>query len=356
MIAAGCPAKLLVHGGGLAPRGARLHRRQWLRGGLALAGLSLLSGCEVLRARPQPSAANLPRIGYLAYGSIGRTAYDEDLLQGLRDLGYLEGSNLVIEWRFTQRVEQLPGLAAELVGLPVVLIVARSSPAVSAAKDATHTLPIVMPASGDPVRQGLASSLARPGGNVTGLTTQSASPLAQKRLQLLKELAPEVSRVAVLWNPKNVAKVLEYEEVQAAASALGLTLHSVEVRAPGDFESAFDTLAGMNADALDALDEALVDSHWMEIAEFALTNRLPSISEGREFAAAGGLASYGPDQPDLFRRAATYVDKILKGANPGELPIEQPTKFDFAVNLKTAQALGITVPPAVLAQATEVLQ
>jgi putative ABC transport system substrate-binding protein len=353
MIAAGCPAKLLVHGGGHAPTGARLHRRHWLRGGLALAGLSLLSGCEVLHARPQPPTANLPRIGYLAYSSTA----EEAIRQGLRELGYVEGENILIESRYADAdLARLSALAAELVRLNVDVIVTDGSLAAATARDATHTIPIVMPASGDPVRQGLATSLARPGGNVTGLTTQSASPLAQKRLQLLKELAPAISRITVLWNPNSAAKVLEFEETQTAASALGLTLQSAEVRVLGDFDSAFTTVAGQRPDALDALDEGLVESHFIEVAAFALTNRLPSISEARPFAAAGGLASYGPNIFDLNRRAATYVDRILKGAHPRELPIEQPTKFDFAVNLKTAQTLGITVPPAVLAQTTEVLQ
>jgi len=246
-------------------------------------------------------------------------------------------------------------LAAELVRLQVAVIVAAGG-AVNTAKDATNTIPIVMPTSGDPVGQGLVTSLARPGGNITGLTTLSSSEIAGKRLQLLKEIVPEASRVAVLWNPGNAAKVLEFKQAQVAAAALGLTLQSLEVRGPNDFDSAFNAAAAGHVDALDALSEALINAHATRITDFALKSRLPSVFEQRELVEAGGLISYGPNVTDLYRRAATYVDRILKGAKPADLPVEQPTRFDFVINLKTAQALGLTIPQSILMQATEVIQ
>jgi putative ABC transport system substrate-binding protein len=332
----------------------RRGRRDFLRGGLALAGLGLLAGCGVGPPHSR-RAAHVPRIGYLVFGRAGPSTWDDAFRQGLAELGYVEGGNLAIEWRFTQRAELVPGLAAELVRLPVDLIVAAGG-AVNVAKDATAMIPIVMPVSGDPVGQGLVASLARPGGNITGLTTLSSSELARKRLQLLKEVAPEASRVAVLWNPGNPGKAIEFQQAQAAAAALGLTLHSLEVRGPDDFDGAFGAAAAGHADALNALSEALINDHAARIAHFALAGRLPSVFELRELADAGGLMSYGPNVHDLFRRAAAYVDRILKGANPADLPVEQPTKFDFVLNLRTAQALGRIIPQSAPQQATELIQ
>ena len=245
----------------------------------------------------------------------------------------------------------MSGLAAELVRLPVELIVA-SGGSVNVVKHVTDTVPIVMPVSGDPVRQGLVASLARPGGNITGLTTQSSSEIARKRLELLKEIAPGAVRVAVLWNPGNIAKEFEFQQLQAAAAGLGFALHSVEVRGPGDFDGAFAAAAAGRPDALAALQEGLIVAHQARITDFALKGRLPSVFESREQVEAGGLLSYGPNVPQMFQRAAAYVDKILKGAQPADLPVEQPTTFDCAINLTTAQALGLTIPPSVLQQAT----
>jgi putative ABC transport system substrate-binding protein len=324
-----------------------------LRAGLALAGVSVLSACGFVPSQRR-GPARIPRIGYLAVGAgPGPGDNLDDLRQGAAELGYVEGGNLAIEarWGFA---EQLPALAAELVGLRVELIVTQGG-TVNAAKEATATIPIVVATSGDPVAQGLASSLARPGGNITGLTTL-APTLGRKRLELLKETAPEAARVAVLWNPNNAIKVLEFEQAQAAARALGLALESLEVRGPADFDNAFNTAAARRFDGLDVLSEGLIGANIPRIADFALGNRVPSVFEPKESVAAGGLISYGPNFPDLYRRAAAYVDKILKGAKPADLPIEQPTRFDFAINIRTAQTLGLTIPPGVLAQATEVLR
>jgi putative ABC transport system substrate-binding protein len=331
-------------------------RRQFLRGGLALAGCGLLAGCGVLPSQVQQPAV-VPRIGYLtSEQSAASDPLGTAFRQGLAELGYIEGGNLAVEWRYAERNDLLPDLAAELAGLRVAVIVAAGSSAVNAAKDATGAVPIVMPVSGDPVGQGFVASLARPGGNITGLTTQSSTPLARKRLQLLKEIAPEASRVAVLWNPGNSAKVIEFKETEAAAPGLGLTLHSLEVRGPNDFGNAFDAAISGRAEALATLAELLTLNHATLIADFARTSRLPSVFELRGYVVAGGLLAYGPDVSDMYRRAAGYVDKILKGAKPADLPVEQPTRFDFVVNLRTAQALGLTVPQSVLLQATEVIQ
>jgi putative ABC transport system substrate-binding protein len=329
-------------------------RRCFLRGSLALAGLGVLAGCGVLPSPVQPPAT-VPRIGYLASGGTGPGAREDAFRQGLGELGYVEGGNLAIEWRFTERNDSLSDLAAELVRLQVAVIVAAGGPAVLAAKGATSAIPIVMPLSGDPVAQGYVTSLARPGGNVTGLTTLS-SELARKRLQLLKEIVPEASRVAVLWNPNSTAKVLGFQEAQVAATALGLTLQSLEVRGRDDFAGAFEAAATGHVDALDTFTDPVTFAHLTPIVDFALKSRLPSMSQEREFVAAGGLVAYGPNTRDLYGRAATYVDKILKGAKPADLPIEQPTTFDFVINLKTAQTLGLTFPQSIMLQATDVIQ
>lgn len=331
-----------------------LDRRRVLQGSLALAGLGLLASCGLPSPPGQPPA-QAPRIGYLAYGRSGPGAEEDAFRQGLGELGYVEGGNLAIEWRFTERTEVFPDLAADLIQLRVAVIVAAGAPAVGAAKNATSVIPIVMPVSGDPVGQGYAASLARPGGNITGLTNLSASPLAPKRLQLLKDIVPKASRVAVLWNPDSTAKVLEFKEVEGAATDLGVALQSVHVRGPDDFDRAFVTMATGQVDGLDTLSDGLTFSKRALIADFALKSRLPSVFDQREFADAGGLASHGPNILDLFRRSATYVDKILKGASSADLPIERPTKLDFVINLKTAQALGLTIPKSVLEQTTEVI-
>jgi ABC-type uncharacterized transport system substrate-binding protein len=332
-------------------------RRRFLVASLDLAAIGLLAGCGGLPG-PGRGAGRTPRIGFLQVGSReGRAGLIDGFLDGLREEGYVDGQNIVIEYRFSgDRDDRLSALAAELIQLPVELLVAGASPAVNAAKQATDRIPIVMPVSGDPVGQGYVASLARPGGNITGLTTMSSSELSRKRLQLLKEVAPAVSRVAVLWNPNNSAKVLDFKQTQVAAETLGLTLHSLEVRGPSDFEAAWQAATAGGSEALDTLAEPLITAQARQIADFALKLGWPSVSEPRELADAGGLIAYGPNSPDLYRRSASYVAKILKGANPAELPVEQPAKFDFVLNLKTAQALGLAIPPSVVAQASEVIQ
>jgi putative ABC transport system substrate-binding protein len=321
-----------------------------------LAGFGLLAGCGALPPSVRrPTEA--PRIGYLTSDrSASSDPFGDAFRRGLRELGYVEGENLAIEWRYAERADRLPDLAADLSRLRVAVIVAAGAQAVTAARDATDTIPIVMPVSGDPVAQGYVASLARPGGSITGLTSRSASGLAPKRLQVLKEIVPEISRVAVLWNPGSSAKVIELEETEAAARALGVALQSLEVRGPDDFGSAFDAAVAGRVEALTTFTDPLTLTHAMRIADFARGSRLPSVFEVRPFVAAGGLIAYGPDTTDLYRRAATYVDKILKGAKPADLPVEQPMTFELVINLKTARALGLTIPESVLQQATEVIQ
>jgi len=313
-----------------------------------------------LSAEGQP-AGKTPKIGVLAGGARAGTPDGQYLwdafLQGLRAKGYVEGQNIAIEWRYARAgVPRLPDLAAELVRLGVdLIVVGGGDPANLAAKEATGTIPIVVAVSTDPVGTRLITSLARPGGNVTGLSIQ-ASEGAGKRLELLKEAAPRASRVAVLWNTAHAGKVIEFRETQVAARALGMTLQSVEVRGPHDFDRAFSAIAAGRPDALIVFSETLTLAHRQRIVDFAARSGLPMISETSEFAVAGGLLTYGASLPDLFRRAATYVDKILKGAKPGDLPVEQPTKFDLVINLKTATALGLTIPPTLLLRADQVIQ
>jgi putative tryptophan/tyrosine transport system substrate-binding protein len=243
-----------------------------------------------------------------------------------------------------------------LVHLPVDIIVpVASDPAIRAAQHATSTIPIVMAVSSDPVGTGFVASLARPGGNITGVSGL-VPEVAGKRLQLLKEVVPQAARVAVLWNATHSGKGLEWHETQVAAQVLGVTLQSVEVRGPDDFAPAFAALTTERPDALITLAEPLTIMHRRQIADFAITHRLPMISQLKEFAEAGGLMTYGTSLPGLFQRAAYYVDRILKGAKPAELPVEQPMKFELVINLKTAKALGITIPPTLLFQADEVIQ
>jgi putative ABC transport system substrate-binding protein len=332
----------------------RHSRRQLLQGSLALAGFSLLSGCE----RPGQQAAKLPRIGFLAVGSReGRAFLIEGFLQGLREHDYVEGQNIVIEYRFSEdRNDRLPALAAELVALKVQLILASGTPASFAAKDATSTIPIVMGGiAADPVETGLVASLARPGGNITGMSMMT-SQLGGKRLELLKKTMPGLARVAVFWNPPNPAYGPILRELEAAAPTLGLKLQRLEVRVPEDFEGAFEAASRQRAGALIAPGDPLVTNRPRMVADLALKYRLPTMMDIKEFVEAGGLLSLGLNLADSYRRAATHVDKILKGANPGDLPMEQPTKFDLFVNLKTARALGLSIPQSVLLQATQVIQ
>ena len=298
------------------------------------------------------------RIGYLSPGfSPSRLSTLEALRQGLRDLGWVEGENLTIECRVAEgEVERLPALATELVHLPVEVIVAGGSAAIHAAQHATRTIPIVMATANEPVGEGFVGGVARPGGNITGMSNLAAE-LPGKRLEILKETVPQSTRIAVLANPANASHASDLHHVNEAARALGLSLYLVEVRRAEELESAFAAMTRAGADALMVLSDSILLSQLPgRIADLAATHRLPAIYVRRVYVDAGGLMSYGPSLPDLYRRAATYVDKILKGAKPAELPVEQPMKFELVLNLKTAQALGLTIPPTLLFQADEVIR
>ena len=303
-------------------------------------------------------AGRSPRIGWLSFAIGSPTGMElvGAFRQGLREHGWVEGQNIVIEYRSAEgRAERFPDLAAELVRLQVDVLVASGEPAILALKRATTTIPIVMAISADPVGTGLVASLARPGGNVTGLSIL-AKEVAGKRLELLKEVVPRASRVAVLWNAAYPGKALELRETQSAAQVLGVSLRPVEVRAPADLPAAFSAIVSAKPDALITFSDPLTNIHQTQIVEFAVRNRLPMISEVRLWADGGGLMTYGPSMADMFRRAAAYVDKILKGAKPAHLPVEQPTKFDLVVNLKAAKALGLAIPPSILLRADQVIE
>jgi ABC-type uncharacterized transport system substrate-binding protein len=302
-----------------------------------------------------PPAGKIYRIGFLA-PAPPPTHLWEALLDGLRERGYREGQNLVFERRFSEgQAERFPAFAAELVRLRVDLILANTTPAALTAKHATQTIPIVIPTAIDPVGAGLVASLARPGGNVTGLTSMHPDVVG-KRLELLKDVVPGLSRVVVLWNAANPANASAWQETQAAARALGLLLHSQDVRGAQDLEGVFARTAEGRPDALLILGDALINMHRPQIVEFAIQRHLPSLFTTREWVVAGGLMSYGSSPSDNYRHAAYYVDRILKGAKPADLPVEQPMTFELVINLKTAQALGLTIPPSLLFQATEVLR
>ena len=276
--------------------------------------------------------------------------------QGLRELGYVEGQNIVIEYRFGEgKSDRYDYLAAELVQLKVDVIVTSSTPAIESVKNATSTIPIVMAASADPVGSGLIASLDRPGGNITGLAMLSPE-LSGKRLEILKETVPRLSRVAVLWNPKNISSVASWKESQLAALGLKMQVQSIEVRGPGDFNNLSDALVKERFQALNVVMDPLIRAHMTLVVEFAMDSRLPAIYEDVDFVDRGGLMWYGASHPDLYHHAATYVDKILKGAKPADLPVEQPMKFEFVINLKAAKQIGLTIPPNVLARADRVIR
>jgi putative tryptophan/tyrosine transport system substrate-binding protein len=301
-------------------------------------------------------SGTIPRIGYLLLSPLvdPPSAERAAFLAGLRDLGYVEGRNIVIEYRSAAwNRELLPDLAAELVNGKVDLIVAVPG-AIEAARLATTTIPIVVPAA-DPIDLGLGSTLARPGGNITG-PVQSSAELAAKRLELLKQAIPKISRIAVLWNPANGSEPLQWEATQEAARTISVTVQSLEARDPKDITSAFTVIGRMRPDALIIFTSQLTTAYRPIIVEFATKNRLPTMFGVREDVLAGGLMSYAPDLPELFRRTAVYVDKILKGAKPGDLPMERPTTVDFVVNLKTAKALGLRMPPTVLLRANHIIE
>jgi putative ABC transport system substrate-binding protein len=297
----------------------------------------------------------IPRIGYL--GGNSPNTRSESFRQGLRELGYVEGKNIVIEWRHHEgKLDRLPTLAAELVRLKVDIIITVGAPAARAAKEATTTIPIVMMQVGDPVGSGFVASLARPGGNITGLSSL-APELSGKRLELLKEVVPRLSRVAVFGTSTNPDTAQSVREVELAANALKVKLQYLDVLSPKDFETAFRAASKGRAQAvLYLVAGAVASGRQTEIAELAVKSRLPVIYSGRVIVEAGGLMAYGVNNTDLDRRAVTYVDKILKGRTPADLPIEQPMKFEFVVNLKAAKAIGLTIPPNVLVRADKVIR
>jgi putative ABC transport system substrate-binding protein len=314
-------------------------RRDFLRAGLGLTGLSLLAGCT----------ARMPRIGFLA------PRINEDFLRGLREHGYEDGRNIHIEYRFSEgRHERLSELATELVDLQPDVLVTVGPPAGLAAKQATSTIPIVAASVPDPVGSGLVASLARPGGNVTGVST-SGNDTDMKRMERLKEVVPTASRVAVLGNPNSPATGPRLANFEAAAQTLGQQVRMLPARTADDLAGAFAAAVGWGADAL-LVPSGGTLSYATRVVELAAQHRLPDFYEHREFSDLGGLATFGPNYAQIFWRAAAYVDKILKGAKPADLPFEQPATFDFVINLKTAQVLGLTISQEVLAQTTEVIQ
>jgi putative ABC transport system substrate-binding protein len=320
--------------------------------------IKLLSGAAVtwsITARAHPPR-KISQVGFLAGGSLTANKHIyEAFRQGLREVGYVEGQNIKLEVRSANgHLERMPELVNQLVRLKVDVLVVANSPGALAAKNATRTIPIVMFA-GDPVGLGLVASLARPGGNITGLSYFNAE-LHGKRLQFMTQLIPGLTRVAVLKNPAVAIHAIFWQQIEAAAKKLGLKPQPIEVSGVKDFEPAFAAAKQGRAQALLALDDPLTVSYRSRIVDLAANNRLPAMYGFREFPDAGGLMSYGADFVILFRRAATFVDKILKGAKPAELPVEQPTRFELVINLKAAKALGLTVPPSLIARADQVIE
>jgi putative ABC transport system substrate-binding protein len=297
----------------------------------------------------------VPRIGVLRPGPVAAPNY-EAFRQGLRELGYVEGQNVVLEFRDAEgKAERLPDLAAELVRLKVDVIVTSSTPAIQAVKQATVTIPIVMGFSGDPVGTGLVASLAKPGGNITGLS-DIGPEISGKQLELLKEAFPTISRVALFLNPSNQGNRLRLKAAEVTAGELKVQIQALEVQSTNDVEKAILAISKGRAQALMTLRDPAINVNRKRIVEFAAENRLPTMHIDKEPVEVGGLMSYGPDVSDLFRRAATYVDKILKGTKPADLPVERPIKFEFVINLKTAKQIGVTIPPNVLARADKVFK
>jgi putative tryptophan/tyrosine transport system substrate-binding protein len=314
-------------------------------------GTVLLALCSSTEAQ-QPG--KMSRIGILFYGSRDQP-HLQSFQQGLRDLGYIEGKNIALEYRYAEgNPDRLAALAVDLARLPVDVIVTTTSQGGRAAQRATRTIPIVM-TTGDPVGSGLAATLAKPGGNVTGLTVLLAD-LSGKRLELLKETIPSMTRVAVLWSADDAAGITAFKETQAAALGFSLQLKAFQVDTVGKIDSAFSEMPKARTQALLVALTPLMTLNSKRIVDLAVKNRLPGMYATRQFVEEGGLMAYGPSISDLYRRAATYVDKVLKGANPAELPVEQPTKFEFFINLKTAKQIGLTIPPNVLARADKVIR
>jgi putative ABC transport system substrate-binding protein len=326
-----------------------MNRRDFLAGGVSVVAAPLVADAQ------QPT--NTPRIGFLtAVSASSNSARIEAFRQGLRELGYVEGRNIVIEWRFADgQFDRLPSLAAELVRLKVDVIVTGGPAATRPAKAATLTIPIVITNDNDPVANGFVASLARPGGNITGLATLSPE-IYGKQLELLKEIVPSLSRVAVLGTSTDPSHAQALRETELAARALSVQLQYLDVRDPKDLETAFRAARTGRNDAVLMLVSAVLFSHRRQVVDLAAKSRLPVMHNSRAIVAEGGLMTYGASSADMDRRAATFVDKILKGAKPADLPIEQPTKFEFIINLKAAKQIGLTIPPAVLARADELIQ
>ena len=303
--------------------------------------------------------AKIPRIGYVSNSGDANNPgpFVQAFRQGLRDFGYIEGKNILVEFRSADgKLDRIPGFVAELVQRKVAVLIATNLPAIRAAKEATKSIPIVILTVQDPVATGLIDSLARPGGNITGVTTMSRE-LSGKRLELLKEVIPGISRVGVLWDANAPGPVIGFKEYEAGARALKVQLQSLEVRGPNpDLEGAFQAAANGRANALITIRNPVLSRYRKQIAELAIKNRLASMYEASDWVEAGGLVSYAANDADNYRRLATYVDKILKGTKPADLPVEQPTKFEFVVNLKTAKALNLTIPQSVLFRADKVIK
>jgi putative tryptophan/tyrosine transport system substrate-binding protein len=329
----------------------RLHRRQFLHRSLAFAGVGLFSGCAMPPWTQRTRA--LPRVGFLKQPPL--LDYMDAFLEGMREHGYVEGETFLLDYRYVEQVSQLPDVASELVKIPVDVLVCPNAAAVEAARQVTNTIPIIFVTAANPITMGYAESLRRPGANMTG-PSQLAPGLTGKRLQILREIDPRIARVGVFLSPENQTSASQWQDTQEAAQVLGLELLPLAVRQPGDFEPAFGLALSGGADALFMPISQILMPQLPLIAQFAAAHRIPSMAFQREFPDAGGLMSYGASIPALYRRAAYYVDKILKGTNPADLPVEQPMTFDFVVNLKTAQTLGITFPNEILLQVTEVIQ
>jgi len=329
----------------------RVERRVFLAGTLGLLAAPLAAEAQ--------QATRVPRIGYLHPNLAASPHLTEAFRHGLRNRGYVEGRNVVIEYRDAEgKFERLPALAAQLVALPVDVIVASGTLAALAGKHATSSIPIVFPTVGDPVTDGLVTSLARPGGNITGVSNLTPE-LVGKGLELLKEAIPGVSPVAVLWQPSGFVERTRNDvrkRTDVAGRALGMRLRFVEAGGPEDFDRAFSDIARARAGGVIVVTTALFSQQRRRLVDLAAKFRVPAVYGSRDSVDVGGLMSYGPNFADSFQRAATYVDRILKGAKPADLPVEQPTKFELSINLKTAKALGLTIPPAVLARADEILQ
>ena len=324
---------------------------------LATAVVLLLLAAPLATAAAQ-SPEKVPQVGFLGPRTRADNAgFVDAFLQGLRELGWVEGKTIVIEYRWAEgRSDRLPDLAAELVRLKVDVILAGSTAVAVAAKNATGTIPIVMATGGDPVGLGLVASLARPGGNVTGLSFGVGADTVGKGLELLKETVPKVRRVAVLSNPANPSQALAIKNVSVAARAVGVQLQLLEARDPNEFDNAFAAMARERAEALLVVLDPFFGFHRARLSDLAAKNRLPAMYGSREYPEAGGLMSYNTDFRHNFRRSATYVDKILKGAKPADLPIEQPTKFELVINLKAAKVLGLIIPPSLLLRADQVIE